>query len=317
MSLVVVLLLLAELVLVHFDYDVLLGGEELLEHGPVDLAVEEELEAVLGAGVADEGLLLAEVLGGHEDGVEADLEGVLEHVGDEAGQEWAAQLETGVGVDLDEVGLELVVDHEVEAEDLHGVEAALGVEFAVAGAEDVRGHLVHLGEDVALKADVQVGVALVDELLEVHVGELVAGLELAVVLGALLHGVVGEVDQLVAEVVDGVLAAGGAQVALLVDEHLGVAVDRGHQHVGADVELAAVDEQRVVDVLLDDAGALGAGGGLLDQLLDLGELLGHLDAVAAVGVFARLDDPDVLGRHLRGVVAGLLGRLAQPAGLLL
>jgi len=49
-----------------------------------------------------------------------------------------------------------------------------------------------------------------------------------------------------------------------------------------------------VDVLLDDAGPLPLRRGLFHQLLYFFEFFGHNDAVASVGVFAGLDDPDVL-----------------------
>ena len=83
----------------------------------------------------------------------------------------------------------------------------LGVELAVTGPEHIDRKLVHLGQDVALEADIDVGVELVKEGLELVVAELVAWLELAVVFAPLLDSVVGKVDEFVAEVVDAVLSA--------------------------------------------------------------------------------------------------------------
>lgn len=68
----------------------------------------------------------------------------------------------------------------------------------MAGSEDVRRQLVHLRLDVSFEADVQVWVLLVKEHLELIEAQLVAGLELAVVLGKLLHGIVCQVHELVA-----------------------------------------------------------------------------------------------------------------------
>lgn len=49
-----------------------------------------------------------------------------------------------------------------------------------------------------------------------------------------------------------------------------------------------------MDVLLDNACSLLGLCVLSYQILDLGEVLGYLDALATVGIFAWLDDPDVL-----------------------
>ena len=97
----------------------------------------------------------------------------------------------------------------------------------------------------------------------------------------------------VAEVREGELPARRAQVALLVVIRLVVSVlARGHAE-GTDVEFTPVDEQRVVDVLLHDAGAFARARAVNDDALDVFEVLRYLDAHAAVRALAGFQDPDV------------------------
>lgn len=72
-----------------------------------------------------------------------------------------------------------------------------------------------------------------------------------------------------------------------------------------------MDQQRIMDVLLHDARLLAVAGAVRDQLLDLVEILGYLDALSSVCVFAWLYDPDVLLRHLRTVEVILLRLLLR------
>jgi hypothetical protein len=69
---------------------------------------------------------------------------------------------------------------------------------------------------------------------------LIAELELAVLIGLLLDGVVGEVDHLIGQVVDVEVGGGGADVALLVPVALQDTVAGGRQQVATDVEFAFV-----------------------------------------------------------------------------
>lgn len=52
-------------------------------------------------------------LGWFEDGIHCYFDGVFEHGGDDVAEDVAAGLEAGVGVDLYEPGVQLLVDHEV------------------------------------------------------------------------------------------------------------------------------------------------------------------------------------------------------------
>ena len=134
-----------------------------------------------------------------------------------------------------------------------GVETLVRVHLAPGGTEAVSSQFLDLWQNVAFKAHVQPAMILVDVILKFSIAQLVARFKFTVILGLLLYGIIGEVNHAIGKVVEGELAAGCAQVALCVVVRLEVAVVARHHAVGADVELAPVDQQRVVDIFLNDA----------------------------------------------------------------
>lgn len=72
---------------------------------------------------------VAVVAGRREHHVEGQPQGLLDHEGDYAVEQWARDLEAGVGVDFDEPGVEVLVDHEVQAEDFEVVLEVVWGEF--------------------------------------------------------------------------------------------------------------------------------------------------------------------------------------------
>jgi hypothetical protein len=113
--------------------------------------------------------------------------------------------------------------------------------------EHVARRLAHLRHQVLLKAD---HVALRRKhVFELAHRQLVVVLEGLVVRRVLLHCVVRQVHAAVAKVGEREGRARRAHVALGVEVRAAVV---RHEHVRADVELAAADEQRVLDVLLHD-----------------------------------------------------------------
>ena len=164
------------------------------------------------------------------------------------------------------------------------------------GGPDRVGHnLLDLHDYVPLQVNLLLGVRQGEVPLQLAIAELVARLILAVVLAILLHRVVDQVDVLVVQVETGtaVFFGGGANVAIAVEVCLENAVDASDQREAADVELAPLHEQRVVDVFLQDHGP-AASAVLMYEVPDPAQLLLDLDACASVRVLSRLDDPNVL-----------------------
>lgn len=151
-----------------------------------------------------------------EDGIHCDFDGVFEHGGDDIVEYVAAGLKAGVGVDFYEPGMQFLVDHEVIPEDLKGVLLAAVPE--VIGRPDGNSHqLPHCRQDVSKKVNSLVGLEELQVFLEGLEGDLVAVLILAVLCCLLLDCVVGEVDVLVAAVLEAELEAGGSDVACRVE----------------------------------------------------------------------------------------------------
>ena len=131
--------------------------------------------------------------------------------------------------------------------------------------------------------------------MEFVVGQLVSRLKLTIILGPLLNCIIGQVNELVLELAEYVLSARRSQVAFVVDVNLQITIHCGTEHICTDVELSAMDKERIVDVLLDDACSAAIGRRLLHNLLNLIIFTRHLNTMTSVCVFSWLDDPNVLG----------------------
>ena len=161
-----------------------------------------------------------------EERVDRDSEAVVEELGNDAREEGRAHLEAGVRVGLNQIHLEVVVNHKVVTEDFECVFVARGVDLLVDGAEGVRDQALHYGEQVPHETNGLTRVVLVQVALEVVDRELVPTLEFAVVLGIHLHRVVGEVHEARAQVAQVERLRGGAEVAVTVHVALKNAIHR-------------------------------------------------------------------------------------------
>ena len=95
---------------------------------------------------------------------------------------------------------------------------------------------------------------LIQIALEFKIANLIRRLLLAVIVSLLLHCVVGKVDQAVCYVVQVERTARGPNVAFLVIVCLEVAIDTSGKGISPNVELAALIEQRFMNVPLDYVG---------------------------------------------------------------
>ena len=114
---------------------------------------------------------------------------------------------------------------------------------------------LHLRVDSAIKPGI--GHPLADVGIELGIADLVAFLVLAVAGEILLDGVVGEMHAAGADV-QRVFRGSSAHVALEIPVAFELAVDAGHQHVVAQVELALAVQEGPLDVRLDYVRSLAA-----------------------------------------------------------
>ena len=187
-----------------------------------------------------------------------------------------------------------MVNNAVKLTYLEGVLEALRVDPGEGGLESVSDQFLDLRENVTMEVKVEFGLLSADNLREVLPAELITVLELAVVVRLLLYGVVGQVDELVCHVIKGVLTAARPNVPILVAVALQAPIDARQKAEAAEVELALMNQQRVVNVLLNDEGAVVLLVWPANYGLYFADCLYHSNTLAAVRVFTWLDDPGVL-----------------------
>ena len=69
--------------------------------------------------------------------IETDSQGLIQHRRNNSGQKSAAQFVAGVGVDLDQVYFEVLVDHEIQPKNLKIVHFVTGIDRHVAGLNSI------------------------------------------------------------------------------------------------------------------------------------------------------------------------------------
>lgn len=227
--------------------------EDLVQDWIIDVAIEYELEPVLRAWVSDECLFGAKSFWRKELSVKRYFQCIFQHVWNQTSQKRTDKLKTWIGINLNGVWSELIIKHEVEAEDLHAVQPAFWIQLIVTRSKDISGQFVHLGFQIAFKANIEVRIRLVEVHLELIVGKLVTRLVLAVVFGPLLHCIVGQVDQLVLEAAEYVLAARCTKIPFLIDVYFHVAVYSRAEDVCTNIKFPTMYQQWIVNVFLHNA----------------------------------------------------------------
>jgi hypothetical protein len=88
------------------------------------------------------------VTGRREERVEPQPKRLFQHERNETSQQIAAQFQTGVRVDFDEVHTQIFIDHEIQSEDFKVVEPSRGVQRDEGRAHSIFGEISHLGVDL-------------------------------------------------------------------------------------------------------------------------------------------------------------------------
>jgi hypothetical protein len=131
--------------------------------------------------------------------------------------------------------------------------------------------------------------------LEVWVGELVATLKLPVVITLLLDCVVSQMNKSISNILKIEVLATSPKVALIVPIALEVAINSSQQSVASNVKLSVLVEERLLNVFLDNVRPLlSVDISVRYNLLNLREFPANLNATASIGVFSRLDYPNLL-----------------------
>ena len=94
-------------------------------------------------------------------------EAVIEEFWDDPSQQRTADFKTRVRVALDQVDFELLVDHEVVAEDFEAVWRSVWVDLGSYGSERICDESFHLWEEVSHEMDVTSTMVLIEVTLEI------------------------------------------------------------------------------------------------------------------------------------------------------
>ena len=149
---------------------------------------------------------------------------------------------------------------------------------------------------------------LVDHFRKVLQAQLISVLELAKLVSLLLNCIVCQMNERVSDVVECVLTTARPDVPVLIAVALKTAIDARAEAKAAEVKLALMHEQRVVNVLLYYKCAVAIFfQGPPNNLLNFTQSLDDSDALSAIRILSRLDDPGVLRSTM--LLANLLDRI--------
>ena len=188
------------------------------------------------------------VLAGVEDLVDGQCKGIIEHPRQQFLQQRGGLLQARIGIDLDEPGTATLIQHEVVPHHLKTIASLLLIQLLP--------HAHHRQPDYLPDPPhqpLQALPSLVQQASQALKAKLIARLVLPVVFIALLHGVVGEMDIEVGDLLaaEGVRIGRGSKISLSEEIDLVIVADQDpHPYV----EFAVVDEQRTFHVFLDDEG---------------------------------------------------------------
>ena len=176
---------------------------------------------------------------GSENRIYAYSEHVFHHSWNQSLQNWRAEFETGVRVDFNEIGFEVIVYDEVESEKFKTAFFSVGVYSAVGGSDNLLSHLFHFVMEGA-NQKILFGKSWVKVSLELTIAEFIALLVLPIAISIFLDCVVGEVNHLIFEVLKVIEFRRGSDVPLVVPVEFMPSINGDADHEGSDIEFSAI-----------------------------------------------------------------------------
>jgi hypothetical protein len=151
---------------------------------------------------------------------------LVEHLRDQSGQQGAGQFKARVGVELDEPGIEISIDHEIHAKNFEVMFLSLWRQLDEGALDGIEGNCFHFGQNHILKV-ILILVVGIKIFLKVSIGDLVSCLIFSIERSVFLDGIVGEMDFSV-EVEDVEFIGSSADVSLFEPEGFEDAMQLGH-----------------------------------------------------------------------------------------
>jgi hypothetical protein len=184
-------------------------------------------------------------------GVERNLEHIVEHLRKQVAHFLIQVGDLRISIDFNEPDAEVLIDHEIEAEEFERVLSFARVQSRPAGHVTVNGDVFHARDEVPLDLEVVLRVLLVKILLKLIKADNIAFLMHTVCVFVLdLEAIIRQVHVFVVCIdLGGVLLAARTQVADVVKVELIITVCEAPH---ANVKLTVLEKQWLFNVLLDD-----------------------------------------------------------------
>lgn len=93
-----------------------------------------------------------------------------------------------------------------------------------------------------------------------------------------LDSIIREMNESIVQILNRKLFAGCSEIPILIEEAKHMPIYAGQQPIAPDVELTFIYKQRILNVLLENSGLVGARALISDKVFDLVEIFAHYDA---------------------------------------
>lgn len=223
------------------------------------------------------------------------LERIFEHGRNNPTQKWRRQLQTRVGISLNEPHFEILINEEIKPKNLETELFFSRVDFGVDWLYGISSEFLHLR--VGLLPEFKFVPSLhtiecrVQVSLKVGEWEFVAGFVFAIILAFFLDGIICEVDHTIGQIFHVKLLASCSDVAVLVPIAFLYSIDTRNENITADVKFPFL-VQKWHNVLLDNMSArssLAICAISAYYLLDLLQTFHHFDAIATICILTRFN----------------------------
>jgi hypothetical protein len=171
-------------------------------------------------------------------------------------QKFAAQLETWVGIDLDQPNIILGIDHEVQPKYFKVMLSISGIHLKIRCFDGIESYLFHPRIYLIAKAEFPLSHSGVHVSLELIVADFVSFFVFSIPLTILLNGVICQVNHFIPDIFDIVLIRAGSDVTLAKPIGPHKPMKSTDHHIVSDVKLSTFVEQWFLYVLLDNVSLL-------------------------------------------------------------
>ena len=150
---------------------------------------------------------------------------------------------------------------------------------------------------MSTKVDLEMTKVLIEVVLVVWKGQLVAWLKSAIFVRLFLHSIIGQVDQFIAKVIVDKLPWRSAKIAIVISEALETTIDECLHSKAPNVKLSLVVQSGSLNIFLHNERFLLIIVALTQDAFDFFQCWAHSYSITAVRIFSRFNNPDVVRNY--------------------